>query len=104
MKLYDSFASVYASGDYPNLSQRMAAILPGVMKHYKILTNNRKKLLDVACGEGSFCVEMAKNGWSVTGVDQSEEMLRLAKHRAKNDQVDVKFEKQDMRFIDIKRI
>ncbi len=100
MKLYDSFASVYASGDYPNLSQRMAAILPGVMEHYKIPTNNRKKLLDVACGEGSFCVEMAKNGWTVTGVDQSEEMLRLAKHRAKNDQVDVKFEKQDMRFID----
>lgn len=100
MKLYDMFARVYASGEYPNLSQTMAAILPAVMKQYKIPTNGSKNLLDVACGEGSFCVEMAKKGWAVTGVDQSEEMLRLANHRAKKEKVKVNFQNQDMRFID----
>lgn len=100
MKLYDRFAKVYARGEYPNLSQSMATILPAVMKAYKIPATGTKKLLDVACGEGSFCVEMAKKGWSVTGVDQSEEMLRLANHRAKKEKVKVTFQNQDMRFID----
>ena len=100
MKLYDSFAKVYASGQYPNLSQEMATILPGVMKRYKISARGTKKLLDVACGEGSFAVEMAKKGWIVTGIDQSEEMLRLANHHAKKESVTVNFNKQDMRFID----
>lgn len=100
MKVYDSFARVYASGNYPNLSLAMVDILPMVMKQYNINANGTRRLLDVACGEGTFCVEMAKKGWSVTGVDQSEEMLRLASHRAEQENVKVDFASQDMRFID----
>jgi ubiquinone/menaquinone biosynthesis C-methylase UbiE len=100
MKVFDSFARVYASGNYPNLSLAMVDILPRVMKKYKISSNGTRHLLDVACGEGTFCVEMAKKGWAVTGVDQSEEMLRLASHRAEQENVKVNFTNQDMRFID----
>lgn len=100
MKIFDRFANVYARGKYPNLSQEMAAILPDLIKKYNIPLNGSRKLLDVACGEGSFAVEMAKKGWTVTGVDLSEEMLRLAKHRADNENVQVTFQQQDMRFID----
>ena len=100
MKVYDGFARVYASGNYPNLSLAMVDMMPKVMKQYKIKPNGSRNLLDVACGEGTFCVEMAKSGWAVTGVDQSEEMLRLARHRAEKDKIQVNFENQDMRFID----
>lgn len=100
MKLYDRFAQVYASGNYRNLSQAMASDLPKLMKEYKIAFNGTKDLLDVACGEGSFCLEMAAKGWNVTGIDQSEEMLRLANHQAKKENVIVNFQNQDMRFID----
>lgn len=100
MKLYDGFARVYASGNYPNLSLAMVDILPKVMKKYKIIPNSTRNLLDVACGEGTFAVEMAKLGWKVTGVDQSDEMLRLARHRADQEKMQVNFQKQDMRFID----
>ncbi|HOW92160.1 MAG TPA: class I SAM-dependent methyltransferase [Anaerolineaceae bacterium] len=98
--MFDRFARIYARGKYPGFSQEMAAILPSIIKKYKIPTNGTKKLLDVACGEGSFSVEMAKKGWTVTGVDLSDEMLRLAKHRAKQENVQVSYIKQDMRFID----
>lgn len=98
--MFDRFAKVYARGKYPGFSQEMAAILPSIIKKYRIPTNGTRKLLDVACGEGSFAVEMARKGWSVTGVDLSEEMLRLATHRAKHEEVQVNFVKQDMRFID----
>ncbi|MBP9041426.1 MAG: class I SAM-dependent methyltransferase [Anaerolineaceae bacterium] len=100
MKTYDRFAKIYAEGRYPNLSQAMAEIFPTVMQQYKIPSNGSKRLLDIACGEGSFAVSMAKKGWNVTGIDQSEEMLRLARHRASQTKVKVDFINQDMRFID----
>lgn len=98
MSLYNEFAEVYARGDYPTLSQAVAELLPGVLKQYGI--PNSGKLLDVACGEGSFALSMAKSGWQVTGIDQSDEMLRLAKHRSQQAKLDINFVKQDMRFLD----
>jgi ubiquinone/menaquinone biosynthesis C-methylase UbiE len=100
MSVYHRFAEVYAKGAYPNLSQTVAEILPSVLEQYNIPTKGSKKLLDVACGEGSFAIAMAKKGWQVTGVDQSDEMLRLANHNSKKVKNQVNFIKQDMRFID----
>jgi ubiquinone/menaquinone biosynthesis C-methylase UbiE len=98
MTLYNEFAEVYAKGDYPNLSQAVAEILPAIIENYKI--PNTGSLLDVACGEGSFALSMAEKGWQVTGIDQSDEMLRLANHRAAQSKTDVTFINQDMRFLD----
>jgi SAM-dependent methyltransferase len=39
------------------------------------------RLLDLGCGGGSHAVAFAELGWSVTGVDVSEEQLRLARGR-----------------------
>ena len=39
------------------------------------------KVLDVACGTGDMCVELMKRGCAVTGVDLSEEMLGIARHK-----------------------
>jgi ubiquinone/menaquinone biosynthesis C-methylase UbiE len=98
MSLYNDFASVYAKGDYPTLSQAVAEILPKILEKYKIAENGL--LLDVACGEGSFALSMHEKGWKVTGIDQSDEMLRLARHRAQQSKVEIGFIKQDMRFLD----
>jgi ubiquinone/menaquinone biosynthesis C-methylase UbiE len=38
-------------------------------------------LLDVGCGTGFYSVALAERGWAVTGVDISEDMLRLAHAR-----------------------
>jgi SAM-dependent methyltransferase len=39
------------------------------------------RLIDVGCGGGSHAIEFANRGWTVTGVDVSEEQLRLARAR-----------------------
>lgn len=100
MTVYGRFAEIYAQGQYPTLSQAVAEILPSLISRYNITLNEPIHLLDVACGEGSFAVEMARTGWKVTGVDQSEEMLRLAHHRAKQSKLQINFIKQDMRYLD----
>ncbi len=56
-------------------------------------------LLDVACGEGTYAVGMAKLGYQVTGIDQSQRMINLAKTRAQEEGVDVNFLVEDMRAI-----
>ena len=38
-------------------------------------------VLDVACGTGDMMEELARQGCAVTGVDLSEEMLAIAKHK-----------------------
>jgi SAM-dependent methyltransferase len=40
------------------------------------------RLLDVACGHGRLAVELAARGYRVTGVDISEDFLRLARETA----------------------
>jgi 2-polyprenyl-3-methyl-5-hydroxy-6-metoxy-1,4-benzoquinol methylase len=95
MSLYDEFATVYAKGKYPTLSQAVAEILPKLLEEYKIPASGQ--LLDVACGEGSFAISMQSQGWEVSGIDQSEEMLRLARHRAHQSQSNTHFIQQDMR-------
>lgn len=39
------------------------------------------RLLDVGCGTGVFTATLAQHGWTVLGVDVSEDMLRLARER-----------------------
>lgn len=63
------------------------------MKTYQVDGN---KVLDVACGTGEFTVRLAKQGYNVTGVDLSEEMLSMAKEKAEVAKVTVPFYHQNM--------
>jgi SAM-dependent methyltransferase len=56
-----------------------------------------RTLADVACGAGDFAVAMAKRGLAVTGVDQSPDMLSLARATADRSGVRITWLQQDMR-------
>lgn len=55
------------------------------------------KLLDLGCGEGRHAIEIAKRGYQVTGIDVTEPLLEIARANAAKQQVDIQFEKRDMR-------
>lgn len=92
--IYRDFARLYTMGEYPNFSIRMAEILPTLLDQFKIEPTS---ILDLACGEGSFAVAMAKKGFKVTGVDQSQEMLSFARRKALAEHVKVHFLQMDIR-------
>jgi SAM-dependent methyltransferase len=52
---------------------------------------------DLGCGRGRHAVPLARKGFRVTGVDISENMLRLARSRAERERVQVEWVKEDMR-------
>jgi ubiquinone/menaquinone biosynthesis C-methylase UbiE len=47
----------------------------------RLLGDGSGSLLDVGCGTGSYTAALAERGWEATGVDISEDMLRLARAR-----------------------
>jgi len=98
MGIYAEFARFYTEGPYPEFSRRMAELLPVVLERFEA---KPKAILDLACGEGTFAVELAKRGYQVTGVDLSPEMLRFARERAKEARVEVQFIEQDMRSLSL---
>ena len=54
-------------------------------------------VLDLACGPGRHSVALAKRGFRVTGVDLSTFLLSKARERARAEDVDVEWEREDMR-------
>jgi ubiquinone/menaquinone biosynthesis C-methylase UbiE len=55
-----------------------------------------KTMLDLACGTGELSVRFAKQGFQVTGVDLSSEMLAVARAKAEDQGVSIPFFEQDM--------
>jgi ubiquinone/menaquinone biosynthesis C-methylase UbiE len=51
----------------------------------------RKKILDAGCGYGYYSILLAKKGATVTGIDISEKMVKLAKENAKKISVKCQF-------------
>lgn len=59
-------------------------------------SSSAKKVLDICCGTGSHALILAEKGYNVTGVDNSQEMLKLARGKVKARSRNPKFESGDM--------
>ena len=94
MSFYNKFAYFYTKGPYTQYSEKMVELLPAVLARFDA---QPQAILDIACGEGTFAVAMAKKGFRVMGVDRSPQMLRFARERAERENADVEFLLQDMR-------
>lgn len=61
-----------------------------------LLSFKGKSVLDLCCGPGRHAIELAKRGYSVTGVDLSGYLLKKAKKNAQSKNAAVNFIKADM--------
>jgi len=94
MSIYRQFAEAYAKAERGRFSLELVPWVTAVFERYGA---SPAALVDVACGAGEFAVAMARRGLSVTGVDQSPEMLALARQNAAANGVTVSLLEQDMR-------
>ncbi len=100
MGIYHEFARFYTCGPYPEYSRAMAELLPRVLERFGA---KPETVLDLACGEGTFAVELARRGYRVVGVDISPRMLELARGKAREAGVTVDFIHQDMRSLNLSK-
>lgn len=59
--------------------------------------NHSSRILDIACGTGRHAIELARRGYSVTGVDLSESMLARAREKARQAGSELEFIQADAR-------
>ncbi len=55
------------------------------------------RILDIGCGTGRHSVELARRGYSVTGIDLSESMIKKARSNAQNENLKIDFQVKDAR-------
>jgi 2-polyprenyl-3-methyl-5-hydroxy-6-metoxy-1,4-benzoquinol methylase len=60
------------------------------------------KILDLACGPGRHSILFARKGYKVTGIDLSDNLLRVAELAARKEKLDIHFIKADLRHIQLK--
>jgi len=63
----------------------------------KTQLSSNPKVLDLCCGFGRISAELARRGFSVTGVDITESYLQTAKEEASLDNLDIEYIKADAR-------
>ncbi|MBY6035410.1 class I SAM-dependent methyltransferase [Fictibacillus nanhaiensis] len=91
---YQQFAYLYDQlmDDAP-YTDWLSFIKTVVSNHYP----DAKRFLDIGCGTGSLPILLAKEGFDVTGVDLSSDMLTVAKEKADQEKVQLSLFQQDMR-------
>ncbi|HSW68149.1 MAG TPA: methyltransferase domain-containing protein, partial [Bacteroidales bacterium] len=57
--------------------------------------NKLAKIIDIGCGTGRHSIELAKRGYTVTGIDLSQSLLNKAKEKALINGVKVDFFRYD---------
>jgi SAM-dependent methyltransferase len=90
MATYETFAFVYDQVMDDSLYEKWLAFSK---RHFNADTKN---ILELACGTGALACEFAEDGYHVTGLDLSEEMLMIAYNRSANLGVDVTWVEGDM--------
>lgn len=59
--------------------------------------NKNFKIIDIGCGTGRHSIELAKRGYSITGIDLSESLLEKAIAKAKQNGLHINFLRHDAR-------
>jgi 2-polyprenyl-3-methyl-5-hydroxy-6-metoxy-1,4-benzoquinol methylase len=87
----DKLKEFYDSGDYyssrkENFADRASRFNRNMVKNVLAIycASKKEKALDVGCGWGNISLALQKRGVDVTGLDYSEESVRICRESAKN--------------------
>lgn len=100
MKWWEKFFDEYYPEVYANREALTSKEVEGVIKILKLKPG--KKILDLCCGYGRHCFELAQKGFKVTGYDLSSHLLERARKQADSLRLKLKFVLGDMRKIPFK--
>lgn len=91
-ELFENYANKYDQETFPQGTLGECDFI-----EKEINCNRDVRILDIGCGTGRHSVELAKRGYSVTGIDLSESLLSRAGEKAAQQNVKVDFQRQDAR-------
>lgn len=90
--LFDNYGKQY---DRENFAQGTSGECDFIES--EIGSDRSLRILDIGCGTGRHSIELAKRGYTVTGVDLSDSMLSRAKEKARSLNLQINFFRHDAR-------
>ena len=69
----------------------------------EICYNKQTRILDIGCGTGRHSIELAKRGYRITGIDLSDSLLKRAKEKAFELELQIEFHRHDARNLPFSR-
>ncbi|MCL5256808.1 MAG: methyltransferase domain-containing protein, partial [Chloroflexi bacterium] len=94
MGIYQKYAEVYDRSGQILFAVRMIPYLDKLLARH---VPQSKKALDLACGTGTIALTLEQQGYQVSGIDASEDMLAQARRKAEGANANIDFGRQDMR-------
>ncbi len=121
MEAYTDFAQVYDELMDDTPYEEWCAFLMGIFRRYGVgdaagavagsgneasvinsnLAQERNTILDLGCGTGTLTELLAREGYDMIGVDNAEEMLRIAMEKRERSGLDILYLLQDMRELEL---
>ena len=93
-ELFENYGLKY---DQENFAKGTSGECDFIEKEINYEKNTR--ILDVGCGTGRHSIELTKRGYDVVGIDLSESLLRRAKEKAREQNLQIIFQKNDARML-----
>jgi 2-polyprenyl-3-methyl-5-hydroxy-6-metoxy-1,4-benzoquinol methylase len=90
--LFENYAEKYDQEPFTQGTLGECDFIEEEIRHDKTL-----KILDVGCGTGRHAIELAKRGYTVTGIDLSEAQLARAREKAAQEGLRIDFRRHDAR-------
>lgn len=105
MEAYTDFARVYDTFMDETPYEEWCEFLVTLLRRYEIKDNvtdvnllqEKNSVLDLGCGTGTLTQLLAKKGYDMIGVDNSQEMLQIAIEKREQSGLDILYLLQDMR-------
>ncbi len=97
-ELYDNAGRSYDKESFVQGTEAEVDFIAQELKHDRSL-----KILDVGCGTGRHCLELARRGYNVTGLDLSSSLLKRAREKAAEEGLDIEFIQGDARKMSFSR-
>lgn len=96
---YQNFSLIYDTFGSEDFCITMASHIISALDRHNIPRGT--PIVDVACGTGVITTELARQGYPISGVDLSLDMLEKAKARTLKAGLDIPFSHQDMRYLQL---
>ena len=98
MSGYGRFAAYY---DRLTSDVDYSGIADAVVRYTERFGGRKEIVLDIACGTGSLCEQLARRGFDVIGADASDEMLGEALDKKFDSGLPIQYLRQDMTELDM---
>jgi SAM-dependent methyltransferase len=97
--VYRDLATFYDNAFRDHFSELMVHHICNALRDHALVAPAR--LLDLGCGTGLLAMGLHKRGYHVTGIDQSDRMLDIARRRIERDELEIDLRVGDIRAFEL---